>query len=368
MTDRERFNAIMNYQPVDRMPAYYFGTWSETLTRWRSEGLTAKGNDDITNDDITVATGMDPDWESGMWNVHGIINIHAIVPGQSEVLEESDTYRIVKLSTGAVEKQSKIGASIPQHLVEALQPTRESWNRFKTFLNPEDPARYPPDWKARAKALNQRDRVTACFGGSLFGWPREWLGIEAISYLAYDDPGLYEEIIEYLSEYFMQLLAPVMKMTKFDFAYFFEDCCFKSGPLFSPATCKKYYHKYYRKLIDFYRAMGVRHILIDSDGKVDDLIPCWMESGFDILFPIEVGTWRANPVILRQQYGKALRMIGGVDKHVIPLGEKAIREHLKPLKELASEGGFIPLPDHRIPPDCSLKAFRTYIRVFKETF
>jgi len=363
MNDRERFQNIMEYKPIDRMPAYYFGLWRETLARWRDEGLPSEDKDDIAN-----ATGMDPDWEYGMWNVHEIVNIGTIAPGQAEILEETDTYSIVKLPTGAVQKQSKIGASIPQHLAEALLPTRESWDRFKTFLDPEDPSRYPPDWETRAQALNQRDRVTACFGGSLFGWPREWLGIEAISYLAYDDPLLYEEIIEYLSEYFMQLLAPVMKTAKFDFAYFFEDCCFKSGPLFSPDTYRKYYHKYYRKMTDFYHAMGVRHILIDSDGKVDDLIPCWMDSGFDILFPIEVGTWRANPVLLRKQYGKTLRMMGGVDKHVIPHGEKAIREHLQPLKELASEGGFIPLPDHRIPPDCSLEAFRTYIRVFKETF
>jgi len=170
--------------------------------------------------------------------------------------------------------------------------------------------------------------------GREIGWA--W---KPISYLAYDDPALFEEIIEYLAAYWMQLIAPVMQIAQFDFVYFFEDCCFKSGPLFSPSTYRKYYHKYYKKMIDCYRAMGVRHILIDSDGKVDDLVPYWMESGFDILFPIEVGTWRANPVLLRKKYGKALRMMGGVDKLVIPHGEKAIREHLKPLKELASEGG-----------------------------
>jgi hypothetical protein len=61
-------------------------------------------------------------------------------------------------------------------------------------------------------------------------------------------------------------------------------------------------------------------------------------------------------------------MMGGVDKHVIPKGEAAIREHLRELQPLAREGGFIPLPDHRIPPDCSLEQFRSYIRIFKEVF
>ncbi len=61
-------------------------------------------------------------------------------------------------------------------------------------------------------------------------------------------------------------------------------------------------------------------------------------------------------------------MIGGVNKHVIPLGENAIRAELEPLRALAAEGGFIPMPDHRIPPDTSLEQFRVYLRVFQEIF
>ena len=55
-------------------------------------------------------------------------------------------------------------------------------------------------------------------------------------------------------------------------------------------------------------------------------------------------------------------------KHVIPQGAAAIRAHLEPLRELADEGGYIPLPDHRIPPDCSWKHFKTYVDVFREVF
>jgi hypothetical protein len=59
-------------------------------------------------------------------------------------------------------------------------------------------------------------------------------------------------------------------------------------------------------------------------------------------------------------------VIGGIDKHVIPKGEEAIRAELEPLRAVVREGGFIPMPDHRIPPDCSLEQFRTYLRVFRQ--
>ncbi len=351
----------MSYQACDRLPVYYFGLWPETRDRWRSEGL----SDDML---VADATGMDADWEDGMWNIHGMVNIEPITTDPSAVLEETDEYRVIRTGIGAVIKEGKYGSSIPQHLQHALQPTRDSWERFKTFLNPDDPARYLPGWEIKAQELNGRRRVTTFLAGSLYGWPRDWLGVEQISYLAYDDPVLFEEIIEHLADFFIALHRPILEKTRFDFAYFFEDCCFNTGPLFSPAIYREFYDRHYRRMIDFYRKMGVPLVMIDSDGKVDELMPCWLESGFDVVFPIEVGTWRADPVHLRKQYGRKLRMIGGVDKHVIPQGEAAIRRHLEPLRELAAEGGYIPIPDHRIPPDCSLEQFRTYVRVFQTTF
>ena len=38
MTNRERVDAIMHYQPYDRMPVVAFGYWGETLRKWQAEG------------------------------------------------------------------------------------------------------------------------------------------------------------------------------------------------------------------------------------------------------------------------------------------------------------------------------------------
>jgi uroporphyrinogen decarboxylase len=351
----------MSYERFDRLPVWYFGQWREARERWLTEGL-------LPDADIASVTGMDPDWEAGMWDVHGTVVNHPISPERHVVLEETATYRVVRTSLGAVIKESKAGASIPQHIEHALKPTRESWARFKKFLDPSDPARRPAGWEKKAEALNGRTRVTTFLLGSLYGWPREWMGVEELSYLAYDDPALFEEIIAHLTDYFMALNRPTLARAQFDFAYIFEDCCFNTGPLLSPSLYRKFYDKYYRRLIEFCRGLGVPFVLLDSDGKTDDLIPCWLDSGVDIVFPIEVGTWKADPVALRRRFGKRLRMMGGVDKHVIPQGAAAIRAHLSPLKPLVEEGGFVPLPDHRIPPSCSLEQFKTYVGVFKEQF
>ena len=361
MTHRQRFAACLDYQPMDRLPAYIFGYWDEALARWQQEGLPA-------GQTVAAAVGLDQDWEEWMWSLHGLAAPWPRSPEPEQILEETAEWRLVRTSLGAVERRPKLGSSLCQHVSPALEPTRESWNRFRGFLDAAAAAPPPVGWEARADALNRRDRVATFMAGSLYGWPRDWMGVEGISYLMYDDPVLLEEMLDYLSNHYMTIFRPMLERVQFDFAYIFEDCCGKSGPLFSPAMYRRHFDKYYRRLLEFYRGMGIPHMLIDSDGWVDDLAPCWVESGFDILFPIEVGTWGADPRAFRKRFGRDLRLMGGVDKHVIARGEAAIRAHLEPLRPLVAEGGFLPLPDHRIPPEVSLEQLGTYVRVFKEVF
>jgi hypothetical protein len=366
VNERERFAAIMSFRPFDRLPVWFFGTWAETKERWSKEGL--------SGDQMAGGPGgphlpeMDHDWESGLWHAHGLVNIGPISDELPKILEETSEYKIVRDALGAVKKHSKTNSSIPHTLEHALKPNRESWERFKHTLDPDDPRRWPKDWRQKARELNNRSHVAAFMAGSLFGWLREWLGLEEISYLPYDNPELFDEMVGYLADYFLRVMTPVLRETQFDLGYIFEDCCGKNGALFSPATYQRFFASRYRRMVDTYHSLGVPYVLLDSDGKVDDLLPLWLDSGLDIVFPIEIGTWEAHPARLRQRYGTRLRMMGGVDKHVIPRGETAIRLHLEERKALVLEGGYIPLPDHRIPPECSLEQFRTYLRVFREVF
>ena len=39
MTDLERFLAVMEYDPLDRVPNWELGVWPQTRDRWETEGL-----------------------------------------------------------------------------------------------------------------------------------------------------------------------------------------------------------------------------------------------------------------------------------------------------------------------------------------
>jgi uroporphyrinogen decarboxylase len=365
MTHKERFRAVFSGEKPDRLPIYYFGTWAETKRRWASEGLASNRLD---GDPGPQLPGMDPDWEDGLWDCHGLANPSPIGDFKEEVLERGDDYEIRQTSLGAIERVTLLGASIPLAVRHCLEPTRESWERFKTFLNPDDPRRRPDGWRERAAKLAQEDALLCFMGGSMYGWLRNFMGVEAISCLMYDDPELLSEMVGHLTDFFMAVYGPVLKAARFDLAYFFEDCCGSTGPLFSPRAYSEFFDGSYRRLIRFYKENGVGFTLLDSDGQVGQLIPGWLASGIDIIFPVEAGVWGDTPASLRGRFGAGLKMMGGVNKHVIPLGEDAIRQHLLELKPAVEQGGYLPIPDHRIPPECSYADILAYVRVFGEVF
>jgi len=366
MTHRERFHRVFTFQPVDRIPCYYFGTWIETKQRWIDEGY--EGPFAQKGDKHPQLPGMDPEWEGDLWSVQRLVCLGAIGDMQQEILEDTADHRIIRDHIGKVSLIKKGKTAMPHTLKYPLEPTRESWKEFRRFLDPKLPGRYPANLKERAEALNAQDKVTCFMGGALYNWVRDFMGVEELSYLMYDDPILLEEIVEELTDHFMTLMKPVLEVTKFDFVYFFEDCCGSNGPLFSPTIYKEIYDRYYRKLISFYKENGVPLALIDSDGKVDDLVPCWLGSGFDILFPVEVGTWGATPAKMREKFGDDLRMFGGVDKHMLSRSPDEVRAYLMELKKETDKGGYIPIPDHRIPPNISLKNMQDYVEIFHEVF
>jgi hypothetical protein len=80
MSHRERFSAVFNYQPADRLPVYYFSAWEETRKRWEQEGLL----DDYARTGMKWADipGMDPDWERGLWNCHDMIVHTGVIGGE----------------------------------------------------------------------------------------------------------------------------------------------------------------------------------------------------------------------------------------------------------------------------------------------
>ena len=102
--------------------------------------------------------------------------------------------------------------------------------------------------------------------------------------------------------------------------------------------------------------------MLDSDGNVEELIPCWLEVGINFIYPMEVAAGM-DVVALRRKYGSDLLIGGGMDKRILASTRPAIKQMVEEKADLMREGGYVPGCDHAMPPDIPWENYRYYRRL-----
>jgi hypothetical protein len=361
MNDRERFTATMHYQPRDRAPICDFSFWDETLPIWHEQGLPSHVN--RSNSDVFF----------GMDRLHNGTGTGVAIDLAPEfewiVIEDRGDHEIVQQHDGVRVLRKKFMGSIPQH-VGHLLTDRASWEQhYRPRLDPASPERYPADWDERVKEWTDPDRDYPIIlpGGSLYGKLRDWMGMENISLAVYDDPAWFEDMVTTVADCIIGTLTRILETGgQFEACGMWEDMCYNRGPLLSPRHFKQYLVPHYRRITDLLHTYGVDVVWVDCDGKIDALMPLWLDAGVNCMFPIEVGIWGADPITFRKEYGPDLLLMGGFSKRILAQGKAEIEAEVQRLTPLVEEGGFIGFCDHRVPPDVPLANYLFYLDTVRE--
>jgi len=352
------------------MPVVHFGYWRETLRKWADEGhLTREeadrwGDGNRTDDVIAQKLGFDFGWGATLGQHTSLMpsfetKVIRDLGGGRRHVQNGDGVTVLE-SDGAVSIQAEIS-----HLLV----DRRSWEEHYLPRMRFSEERVNYEAIGRHKNTAYADRPTGLHIGSLYGTLRNWIGMEGLSYLQYDDEELYREIIDTMGN----LCYEVTKRTldtgvTFDFAHFWEDICFNSGPLVSPAVFAEKIGPHYRRITSLLMEHGVDIVSLDCDGCIDALVPVWLENGVNTMFPIEVGTWNASIAPWREKYGPDIRGIGGMNKTVFARDYAAVDAEIERLKPLVALGGYIPCPDHRIAPDAKWENVQYYTQEMRKAF
>ena len=192
------------------------------------------------------------------------------------------------------------------------------------------------------------------------------MGVTNMSYLAYDDRELFREMVNTIADLVVWSLDQVLPKVKMDLGWGWEDICFRTGPLISPDIFEDVAVPAYRKIADKMLEYGVDLYLVDCDGMIDALAPLWLEGGVNVMFPIEIGAWDADPQSYRKKHGKELRVFGGINKLALEKDRAAIDAEIERRIPFVKEGGFVPLPDHLITPDTPLDNYKYYLEKIRE--
>lgn len=364
MTDLEKFIDCMEYKTGSPRPNHEVGVWAQTKARWRKEAPEMVRDYGWNWFDGEDAIGLDK-------REYIKIN-YGFIPGyERKILEETPEYEIVQDENGIVAKCLKEGEvdgfrlSMDQFLKFPIEKP-EDFADVKRRLIAAIPERYPANldaqierWKSRGYPLVLGEN---CAANGFYWRAREFMGTENLSFAWYDYPDLMHEMMEFFADFIIETSRPVLE--KIDVEYFTlnEDMSMKNGPLLSPNTFKEFIFPHLKRMVEFFKSHGVKYFGVDTDGNPTLLIPYLLDAGVDVLWPIE-RTADFDPLEIRKQFGRDLRLWGGVDKRALAIGPDAIRDHLRTMIPLIEEGGFIPTVDHLIPPDVSWDNFRFYMEM-----
>jgi uroporphyrinogen decarboxylase len=277
----------------------------------------------------------------------------------------------MRQADGVTVLRNKVEASIPMHMGHLLVD-RASWNHhYKHRLDPDTPGRYPEKWDELVDVWTDPDRDHPVFltGGSLYGKLRDWMGVENLSLVVYDDPAWFEEMVTTVADCIMGILTRVLETGgQFDACGMWEDMAYNAGPLLSPKHFQQFLAPHYRRIVDLLHRYGVDVIWVDCDGRIDKLVPLWLDAGVNCMFPLEVGTWGADPLQFRREYGRDLLMMGGFSKSILAGAKQGIEREIRRLAPLVEEGGYIGFCDHRVPPTVPLENYLFYLERVREVW
>ena len=197
--------------------------------------------------------------------------------------------------------------------------------------------------------------------GSLYGWLRNWMGVEDLSIAIMTERDWDEEMMEHLTEMTLYLIKKTFSNLTISSALWWEDMCYNRGPLISPQAFAKLMVPRYRRITTFLRReLGCEHNMLDCDGNIHKLVPLWLQGGINVMFPLEA--LHTDTLQLSHEFGDQVAFRGAFDKVALIEGAAAIDREFERLRPLLKSGGFIPHTDHRVPPDVSLDNYLYYRR------
>jgi len=373
MNSREAFLSTMSFEPDAPVLKWEYGYWVGAIRRWMREGLVVKnplpaslGDGDadraeamgeklggFCDDDIHEMFNMD----EGFRRIP--LNNFMYPAFPTQVLEDHGEWVMQVNKWGIVERANKENSSPPSFVRSPVQ-TWADWEVLKERLQPDLDKRLPTNWNDLVSSYEDRSYPLVLGGEQgFYGSPRYLIGDERLLTIFYDDPELVLAINEHLCNLWISIYDSILQQVDIDMALIWEDMCFKTGPLISPAMFRKFMLPYYQKLIHLFHDHGVKTIFVDTDGNCWKLIPLFLEAGVTGLYPFEVNAGM-DVVKVRESFPR-LQMIGGINKMALYGGSADIDKELDyKLGSIIGLGGFIPTIDHLVPMDVSWQAFRHY--------
>ena len=126
--------------------------------------------------------------------------------------------------------------------------------------------------------------------------------------------------------------------------------------------------KSYAPVLDVLKRHKVETIIFQTYANARILIPSILRWGFNCLWACEVYTEDMDCRSIRREFGRDLRLIGGIDLDALRQGKAAIQREIETkVPPLIEDGGFVPLADGRVREDVAFDNYVYYRKLLQTT-
>jgi len=290
--------------------------------------------------------------------------------GASEVLEETEEWRIVRNGAGAALKRWKVQAGTPEH-IDFLMTSRKIWERdYRPHLLEVNPERLSNVEGVKENLKRRREQRKWTLYGSLFIFEamRQSLG----DYCMYEsfalDPEWIRDFCRVYTDFFIKHYELRFEQSGLpDGVRICEDLGYNKGLFCSPKSLQDLIFPFYKELVDFFHSHGLS-VILHSCGGVTEALEMIVEAGFDALDPMERAA-ECDPVEFAKRTDNKLVLNGGFDKRILESGDReAIRQGVIELTKAMRDNGvrYIFSSDHSISTNVDYPDYCYMLEVFRD--
>lgn len=340
MDSRERILTTLHGGIPDRI-GRSDSIWSETLKRWKGEGL--------ETDDVGQFFGFD-------FGGFGGCDLSLRLP--SEIIEETDEYIIQRDGNGVTRKDIKRESGHTPHWMDHTLKDGKDWYTYKERLA-FDESRVPLE-RLKEVLAGQRARKlfvpflsTECYE---LAWPV--FGQVGIFTMMLDEPEVAADVFSTWTDLLISALDYMLSNgIDFDGGFFYGDMGYRNSTLFSPECYRELILPSHKRMCDFFKSHD-KPVILHSCGKIESFLPMIIEAGFSAIQPLEAKTGQ-DVRVLKELYGKKLTFFGNIDVRKLSGTKQDIEEEIRSKLAVAMEGGgYIFHSDHSVPPTVSLDNYK----------
>lgn len=185
--------------------------------------------------------------------------------------------------------------------------------------------------------------------------------------LLIDQPQLIRDIMMIQGEFSARITERVLSEIDVDAAIFGEPIGGNDKPLISPAMYEEFVLKSYEPTLEVLKRRGVKTIIFRTYANARVLIPSILKWGFNCVWACEASLKAMDYRHIRRDFGKDLRLIGGIDLDILRQGKETIKRVVEEkVPPLLADGGYLPLADGRVREDVPFENYVYYRQLLAE--